>query len=77
MLEYLSQWGTLYLAHFGAWVSFCVGTSIWKSGLPTPKEVKSLMISAVMVSAILGAFSSHSHHSYVKSIAKMVKNESK
>ena len=65
MSEYLIEWGHTYLMHFGAWVSFAIGANVVKNGLPTIKEIPKIMASCIILAAIVGIFSSHSHNHYV------------
>jgi hypothetical protein len=69
-LSYLVQWGHTYLIHFGAWVSFMFGASIYKEGLPELKSVPNMFKTAIILSAFLSAFSSHSHTHYIAHFVK-------
>ena len=62
MLAYLISWGHLYVVHFGAWVTFAFGATIYKNGLPELKNLPSMFKTTVIIAAILSVFSSHSHH---------------
>jgi len=62
--DYLISWGQIYLTHFGAWVSFCFGTQIYKNGLPELKNLPSMFKVAVLLALFLSVFSSHSHNHY-------------
>jgi hypothetical protein len=64
--HYLIEWGHTYMMHFGAWVSFAFGAQVTKKGLPEPKEVKSLLVSAIVMAAVVAVFSSHSHNHFLQ-----------
>jgi hypothetical protein len=66
MSEYMITWGHAYLMHFGAWVSFAFGATVYKNGLPEPKKIPSMVLSAVTLAAIVAIFSSHSHTHYLQ-----------
>jgi hypothetical protein len=65
MVEYVLEWAHHYVVHFGVWVSFALGAQVTKNGIPEPKSIKSLLISAVVLSSIVSLFSSHSHMHYL------------
>lgn len=50
------------------WVTFGVAVSIYKNGLPQPKELYKLFESALILSAILSIFSSQSHTHYLQKL---------
>jgi cell division protein FtsL len=62
MIGYLISWGHLYVVHFGVWMTFTFAATIYKKGLPDLKNLPALLKTAVVISAILSIFSSHSHH---------------
>jgi hypothetical protein len=67
MLHYLAQWLHLYVIHFGAWMTFAFGVTLYKRGLPSLKELPDMLKTALVISVILSVFSSHSHH-YMKNM---------
>jgi hypothetical protein len=66
-MEYLIHWGHLYIVHFGFWMTFAFGATIYNDGIPDFKKLPALLKSAVVIAALLSLFSSHSHH-YLTSI---------
>lgn len=66
MLEYFVQWGHHYVMHFGAIVSVGLMASLYKDGLPEPKKLPKLLLSAVCLAAVVALFSSHSHTHYIQ-----------
>jgi len=58
----MALWAHLYVIHFGAWVTFCFGATIYKNGMPKLKDVPQMLLTAMVIAAMLSAFSSHSHH---------------
>jgi hypothetical protein len=70
MAEYLVEWAHTYVVHFGAWVTFAFGATVYKKGLPKPKEIKSLLVSALVLAAVVSLFSSHSHSHYISHFIK-------
>lgn len=76
-MGYFVQWGHAYVMHFGAWVSFICGTSIYKSGLPELKDVSKMLKTAFLLSLVLSIFSSHSHTHYIKHFGNQVSNAKK
>jgi hypothetical protein len=71
MLHYLIQWGHIYVIHFGVWVSFCCGASIYKNGMPELKDVPTMLKTALILAAVLSIFSSHSNHYLMNSLPKI------
>jgi len=71
-MNYYTQWGHLYVIHFGAWVSFCMATNVYKKGLPKLVDLWGLFKVAIILSLFLSAFSSHSHNHYLSKISKTV-----
>ena len=69
MYSYLLQWTHLYLIHVGAWVSFAFGAQVTKNGLPDPRKVPSMLLSAVILAAVVAIFSSHSHTHFLQHFA--------
>ena len=62
MVEYFSQWFHMYLMHFGAWVSFMFGASIYKNGLPELKSLPNMFKVVILLALFLSVFSSHSQN---------------
>ena len=71
MLDYLVQWGHMYVVHIGAWVTFGFGATIYKNGMPPLSEVPSMLKTAIILALILAIFSSHSHHYLANILPKM------
>lgn len=69
MSNYFIQWGHTYIIHFGAWVSFMLGTQVYKNGIPELMGLSNMFKSALILAAILSAFSSHSHNHYLNHLA--------
>jgi hypothetical protein len=69
-LTYFSEWGHVYLIHFGAWVAFAFGATVHKNGLPQPKQIPKLLLSAVILASVVAVFSSHSHAHYISHFVK-------
>lgn len=67
LLQYLLQWGHMYIMHVGAWITFAFGASIYKEGMPVTERIPSMIKTALILAAILSIFSSHSHH-YISNI---------
>ncbi len=67
MIPYLVQWAHMYVVHFGAWMTFAFGMTLYKNGLPNLKDLFTQLKTALILSAILSIFSSHSHH-YINNI---------
>ena len=72
MLNYLMQWGHMYVMHFGMWMTFAFGATIYRDGLPELEKLPKLIKTAIVVSLALSLFSSHSHH-YMSNIIPMLK----
>jgi len=70
-MNYFIQWSHVYSAHFGAWVTFVVASSVHKKGVP--KNIWPLLKSALAMSAVLSLFSSHAHVHYANFLTHMVK----
>lgn len=70
MSEYFLQWGHAYLLHFGAWISFSIGATVAKSGLPKPKDIPMILLSSVILAAVVAIFSSHAHTHYLSHFIK-------
>jgi len=68
-MSYFVQWGHTYLVHFGAWVSFMIGTKVYKEGLPALESLSNMFKTAVILAAVLSAFSSHSQNHYMTHLA--------
>ena len=65
-MNYLVEWGHAYITHFGAWVSFMFGATIYKDGLPeNTSKVFSWFKVALVLALVLSIFSSHSHIHYL------------
>jgi len=60
MMTYLSNWFHAYFVHFGFWVSFTLACTVYKDGAPEFKALPNLFKVAIVLSAILSLFSSHS-----------------
>jgi hypothetical protein len=70
--SYLIQWLHAYIAHFGAWVSFALGCTIWKIGVPKLSALKTTF-EAILVVALIGAlFSSNSQVHYLTHVIQKV-----
>ena len=64
-MDYIIQWLHHFAIHFGAWVSFIIGVTVYKEGAPrTVKAIKILVVAAVALGAIASLFSSGSHMHY-------------
>jgi len=70
MSDYFVQWGHAYLVHFGAWVSLALAAMLHKNGIPEPKKLPSIILSAVLLAAFAAIFSSHSHAHYLQHFVK-------
>jgi hypothetical protein len=68
MVEYFTEWGHTYLMHLGAWVSFGIGATVMKNGLPMSKEIPKIMLSCIILAAVVSVFSSHSHNHYLSHV---------
>jgi hypothetical protein len=69
-MGYFEHWGHMYLIHFGVWLTFMFGTTVYKSGIPSTKDLPILFKSAIILSLVLSAFSSHSHTHYLMGLIK-------
>jgi len=69
-MNYFINWGHAYIVHFGVWFSFAFACSIYKSGIPEPKNLGGMLSSAVILSAILGIVSSHSQIHFLTQFVK-------
>jgi glucose uptake protein GlcU len=65
MTPYFIEWGHTYLVHLGAWVGFAIGVHTTKFGLPHPKQIPTITLSALILAAIVAIFSSHAHNHYL------------
>lgn len=72
MLDYFTQWGHMYIMHFGAWVSFMFGTTIYKNGLPDIIDLPKMLKTSAILAVVLSIFSSHSHSHYLSHFVKPV-----
>lgn len=73
MNGYFIQWAHTYSVHFGAWVTFVIACSVYKTGAPSPKKLSGLLKSALTIATILSVFSSHSHVHYTTFLTQLVK----
>ena len=62
MLHYLVQWGHMYVIHFGVWMTFLFAADVYKNGMPTLDKLPTMFKTALILSATLSLFSSHSQH---------------
>lgn len=60
MIHYLQQWMHAYFMHFGFWVSFGMGVTIYRRGLMPIRSLPAMLKSALVTSAILSVFSAQS-----------------
>lgn len=72
-MSYFINWAHAYSVHFGVWVTFVVGCTIYRDGAPSPKKLPGLLESALAIAAILSVFSSHSHVHYISFLTQLVK----
>lgn len=61
-MQYIYEWGHLYLMHFGAWISFAIGASVIKDGIPKLEDIPMMLLSSAVLGSIVAIFSSHAHH---------------
>jgi hypothetical protein len=71
-MNYFVNWAHIYSVHFGIWVVFSIGCTIYRDGLPNVKDLGSLLKTALAVSTILSVFSSHSHVHYATFLTHLV-----
>ncbi len=76
MNNYLLQWFHTYVSHFGAWVTFSLGTTIWKSGVPNWHMLKQVLKVIFVVSLVGALFSSNSQVHYLTHVAAKVAEKS-
>lgn len=67
MIAYLH----LVAAHFGFWMALCMMMRLWKEGLPHWKELRKVLLSALIISAIMGVVTAHSHFHFLALLAKI------
>jgi hypothetical protein len=66
MIQYLLTWLNAYLVHFGGWMTFICGCHVYKNGIPKIKTMPKILKAALLISLVLGLFSSHAHMNYLK-----------
>jgi hypothetical protein len=64
-MSYLVEFLHAYSMHFGFWVCFMFGATIYKNGMPDLEKVRSMLKTAVLLASILSFFSSHSQAHYL------------
>lgn len=64
MLDYIITSINLYVMHVCALIPLIFGISIYNDGLPKYKKMAEMFKTVIVLAAILGIFSSHSHHYY-------------
>ena len=67
-MAYLILWSHIYLIHFGAWVTFCLATTVMKNGVPHIREIPKILLAAVIMAAVMSVFSSHSHTHFINQL---------
>ena len=71
--EYLVSWFHQYVVHFGAWVTFVIGATVYKNGAPsTVKACVKLILMAALLGAVGALFSSHSNMHYLSYLTKAI-----
>lgn len=73
MSHYLMIWGHMYLIHFGAWITFSIGCTVHREGVPSPKALPELFKSATVLSLFLSIVSSQSHAHYLNTLTDSFK----
>jgi hypothetical protein len=59
-MTYLTEFIHAYSIHFGFWVCFSFGATIYNEGLPELEDLPGMFKTALILAAILSLFSSHS-----------------
>lgn len=76
-MNYLLEFLHAYSMHFGFWVCFMFGATIYKSGLPELTQLRPMFKTAVILAAVLSAFSSHSQSHYLNHFTAALQGELK
>jgi hypothetical protein len=73
MTAYLLLWSHYYFVHFCALVAFCITSTVVKSGIPEFKTIPRLLCAAMVISLVIGFFSSCGHTHYDNALTSLEK----
>lgn len=76
-MNYLLEFLHAYSMHFGFWVCFMFGATIYKNGMPALDQLKPMFKTAMILASILGIFSSHSQAHYLSHFTGGISGELK
>ena len=69
-ISYFSEWGHIYVVHFGAWVTFLLAATAHRKGTPKPEKIPRMLLATIVLASIAAIFSSHSHAHYLSHFTK-------